>query len=91
MSGAVGLAGPDDPAEALDNPHAGSVNRLRGYLAARFPAEVEAHTAGGDPDPVTLACRLLDRLPLAPGTGIPPCPVAHCNKPPGHTDGHGPS
>lgn len=87
---APGMDGPDDPGDALRDVHAGEVNRLRSYLAARFPAEFEAAVAAGDParNPVTLACRLLDRLPLTPGTGIVPCPVAHCNKPAGHIDPH---
>lgn len=84
------LAGPDDPAEALDNAHAAAINQLRGYLASRHPGAVEAFAARGGRDPVTLACELMDRLALTPGTQIDPCSVTHCNKAAGHTDQHGP-
>lgn len=80
------MAGPDDPAAALDDPHAAAVNKLRTYLAARFPTEFEAACAAGATDPVELAFRLMDRLALAPGTGITPCTVTHCTSPAGHID-----
>lgn len=88
---APGMDGPDDPAAALGDPLAADHNRLRSYLAARFPGEFEADLARGQSSAVTLACRLLDRLPLTPGTGVPPCVVARCNKPAGHIDPHVPS
>lgn len=91
MADPIGLSGPDDPSEALEDPHAGMINKLRGYLNARHPGEVEAYTARGGSDPVTLACELLNRLPLMPGTQIDPCTVTHCNKAAGHIDPHGPA
>jgi hypothetical protein len=87
----IGLDGPDDPAEALDSAHAAALNRLRAYLAARHPDAVEAFAARGGSDPVTLACDLMDRLPLMPGTQISPCSVTDCNKAAGHIDPHGPA
>lgn len=85
---APGMAGPDDPAQALDDPHAGAVNRLRVYLAASFPDQFESHVAAGDTDPVSLAVRLMDRLALHPGTGVTPCRVTHCTRPLGHIGDH---
>lgn len=87
---APGMAGPSDPADALADANAAAVNRLRAYLSARYPGEVEAAVSKGNFDPAALAIALMDRLPMTPGTRLLPCHVAHCNRPGGHIDDHSP-
>lgn len=76
----------NDPAEVLNDPRLGELNRLHNFLMLNYPAEFGRQNRQVPESAVEIAMRLLSGVT---NTRTPVCQAPYCNLPLNHQSDHG--